>query len=216
MEEKLEYEIQKLNEIQARYHQVLDIYRGHIREDIFSAEDEEAYQKVSKEWHEQMRKIRKYAEEGIIRLDQWIDDLKEQTEEEFVPEEAEDQSYDLDEPETAIAQNLQMHMFLRCEGLGELCQAKKWYTKGNTEEYAKLLQIEDKENVTLKDAVEAAQDIHKHSSRGTLEEIMEAILCSLKAYYIDDPEEKKPPERMERAGNIAADYVDQDTLMPAT
>ena len=41
MEEKLEYEIQKLNEIQARYHQVLDIYRGHIREDIFSAEDKE-------------------------------------------------------------------------------------------------------------------------------------------------------------------------------
>lgn len=216
MEEKLEYEIQKLNEIQARYHQVLDIYRGHIREDIFSAEDEEAYQKVSKEWHEQMRKIRKYAEEGIIRLDQWIDDLKEQTEEEFVPEEAEYQSYDLDEPETATAQNLQMHMFLRCEGLGELCQAKKWYTKGNTEEYAKLLQIEDEENVTLKDVVEAAQDIHKHSSRGTLEEIMEAILCNLKAYYIDDPEEKKPLERMERAGNIAADHVDQDTLMPAT
>ena len=214
MEEKLEYEIQKLNEIQARYHQVLDIYRGHIREDIFSAEDEEAYQKVSKEWHEQMRKIRNYAEAGIIRLDQWIDDLKEQTEEEFVPEEAEDQSYDLDEPETATAQNLQMHMFLRCEGLGELCQAKKWYTKGNTEEYAKLLQIEDEEDVTLKDVMDITQNIYDHSTRGTLEEIMEAVLRILKPYYVE--KDFKTDTRLRWADNIAAEYADQETLMPAT
>lgn len=214
MDEKLQYEIQKLNEIQARYHQVLDIYRGHIREDIFSAEDEEAYQKVSKEWHEQMRKIRKYAEEGIIRLDQWIDDLKGQTEEEFVPEEAEDQSYDLDEPETVTAQNLQMHMFLRCEGLGELCQAKKWYTKGNTEEYAKLLQIEDEEDVTLKDVMDITQNIYDHSTRGTLEEIMEAVLRSLKPYYVE--KDYQTDMRLRYADNIAAEYADQETLMPAT
>lgn len=214
MDEKLQYEIQKLNEIQARYHQVLDIYRGHIREDIFSAEDEEAYQKVSKEWHEQMRKIRKYAEEGIIRLDQWIDDLKGQTEEEFVPEEAEDQSYDMDEPETVTAQNLQMHMFLRCEGLGELCQAKKWYTKGNTEEYAKLLQIEDEEDVTLKDVMDITQNIYDHSTRGTLEEIMEAVLRTLKPYYVE--KDYQTDMRLRYADNIAAEYADQETLMPAT
>lgn len=214
MEEKLEYEIQKLNEIQARYHQVLDIYRGHIREDIFSAEDEEAYQKVSKEWHEQMRKIRKYAEEGIIRLDQWIDDLKGQTEEEFVPEEAEDQSTDLNEPETTTAQNLQMNMFLRCEGLGELCQSRNWYTKGNAEEYAKLLQIEDEEDVTLKDVMDITQNIYDHSTRGTLEEIMEAVLRTLKPYYVE--KDYQTDMRLRYADNIAANYADQDVLMPVT
>lgn len=213
MEEKLEYEIQKLNEIQARYHQVLDIYRGHIRENIFSAEDEEAYQKVSKEWHEQLTKIRDLANDETS-YDQWLDDQKEQAEDGFVlTEEAEESQNNNNEVELEYVPR---RLILRCEGLVDLCKEKRWYTKGTADQYAKLLQIEDKENVTLKDAVEAAQDIHKHSSRGTLEEIMEAILCSLKAYYIDDPEEKKPPERMERAGNIAADYVDQDTLMPAT
>lgn len=213
MEEKLEYEIQKLNEIQARYHQVLDIYRGHIREDIFSAEDEEAYQKVSKEWHEQLTKIRDLANDETS-YDQWLDDQKEQAEDGFVlTEEAEESQNNNNEVELEYVSR---RLILRCEGLADLCKEKQWYTKGTADQYAKLLQIEDKENVTLKDAVEAAQDIHKHSSRGTLEEIMEAILCSLKAYYIDDPEEKKPPERMERAGNIAANYVDQDTLMPAT
>lgn len=213
MEEKLEYEIQKLNEIQARYHQVLDIYRGHIREDIFSAEDEEAYQKVSKEWHEQLTKIRDLANDETS-YDQWLDDQKEQAEDGFVlTEEAEESQNNNNEVELEYVSH---RLILRCEGLADLCKEKQWYTKGTADQYAKLLRIEDKENVTLKDAVEAAQDIHKHSSRGTLEEIMEAILCSLKAYYIDDPEEKKPPERMERAGNIAADYVDQDTLMSAT
>nr|DAN92636.1 MAG TPA: hypothetical protein [Caudoviricetes sp.] len=213
MEEKLEYEIQKLNEIQARYHQVLDIYRGHIREDIFSAEDEEAYQKVSKEWHEQLTKIRDLANDETS-YDQWLDDQKEQAEDGFVlTEEAEESQNNNNAVELEYVSR---RLILRCEGLADLCKEKQWYTKGTADQYAKLLQIEDKENVTLKDAVEAAQDIHKHSSRGTLEEIMEAILCRLKAYYIDDPEEKKPPERMERAGNIAADYVDQDTLMPAT
>lgn len=213
MTTELKRELEKLKEVRTRYQQMMDKYREHVRTNLFLAEDEENYKKLSGEMHEQPIKIRDLANDETS-YDQWLDDQKEQAEDGFVlTEEAEESQNNNNAAELEYVSH---RLILRCEGLADLCKEKQWYTKGTADQYAKLLRIEDKENVTLKDAVEAAQDIHKHSSRGTLEEIMEAILCSLKAYYIDDPEEKKPPERMERAGNIAADYVDQDTLMPAT
>lgn len=213
MTTELKRELEKLEEVRTRYQQMMDKYREHVRANLFLAEDEEDYKKLSGEMHEQLTKIRDLANDETS-YDQWLDDQKEQAEDGFVlTEEAEESQNNNNAVELEYVSR---RLILRCEGLADLCKEKQWYTKGTADQYAKLLQIEDKENVTLKDAVEAAQDIHKHSSRGTLEEIMEAILCNLKAYYIDDPEEKKPPERMERAGNIAADYVDQDTLMPAT
>lgn len=213
MTTELKRELEKLEAVRTRYQQMMDKYREHVRANLFLAEDEENYKKLSGEMHEQLTKIRDLANDETS-YDQWLDDQKEQAEDGFVlTEEAEESQNNNNAVELEYVSR---RLILHCEGLADLCKEKRWYTKGTADQYAKLLQIEDKENVTLKDAVEAAQDIHKHSSRGTLEEIMEAILCSLKAYYIDDPEEKKPPERMERAGNIAADHVDQDTLMPAT
>jgi len=197
MATELKYELDKLEEVQTRYQQMMDKYREHVRADLFLAEDEENYKKLSEELHEQLTKIRTLASEKTS-YDQWLDDQKEEAEDEFVPTEdaqAEQAEISQDNNSTVGLEFVSRRLILRCEGLADLCKERQWYTKGTAEQYAKLLQIEDKENATLKDAVEAAQDIHEHSSRGTLEEIMEAVLRNLKAYYIEETEapERWPP-----------------------
>ncbi len=193
MTTELKYEIDKLEEVQTRYQQMIDKYREHVRADLFLAEDEENYKKLSEEMHDQLTKIRDLANEEAS-YDQWLDDQKEQAEDEFMPTEGAEEIQS-NNSVTGL-EFTPRRLNLRCEGLADLCKERQWYTRGTAEQYAKLLQIEDKENITLKDAVEVAQDIHKHSSRGTLEEIMEAVLRHLKAYYeeIEAPERWPPAE----------------------
>ena len=49
--------------------------------------------------------------------------------------------------------------------LRNLCIEKDWYTKGDNEDYNRLLinLADDKENITTDDIVEIAQDIMAHS-----------------------------------------------------
>ena len=55
---------------------------------------------------------------------------------------------------------------IHANSLRNLCNAKNWYTRGNTEEYSNLLydMTENKENITTDDIVEIAQDIIEHSN----------------------------------------------------
>lgn len=54
---------------------------------------------------------------------------------------------------------------ISADSLRNLCTAKNWYTRGNTEEYSHLLynMAERKDNITTDDIVEIAQDIMEHS-----------------------------------------------------
>nr|DAP61509.1 MAG TPA: hypothetical protein [Caudoviricetes sp.] len=79
---------------------------------------------------------------------------------------------------------------LRCKGIRELCIANHWYTRGNIQEYGKMLEIEEKENVTLADATRAARDIFEHSDRGTLNEITCAVVGQMRPYYVGIDEEE--------------------------
>lgn len=55
---------------------------------------------------------------------------------------------------------------IHADSLRNLCIAKNWYTRGNTEEYSHLLydMAEGKENISTDDIVEMAQDIMEHSN----------------------------------------------------
>lgn len=56
---------------------------------------------------------------------------------------------------------------LYSDALRRLCITMNWYTEGSCDEYANLLNMCDKENITTDDIVEIAADIMKHSSDGT-------------------------------------------------
>ena len=47
--------------------------------------------------------------------------------------------------------------------LRALCIKEDWYTGGTNEEYANLLDMANRENVTTDDIVEMATDIYEHS-----------------------------------------------------
>lgn len=52
---------------------------------------------------------------------------------------------------------------LSASDLRALCIAEDWYTGGTNEEYANLLGMTDKDNITTDDIVEMATDIIEHS-----------------------------------------------------
>lgn len=55
---------------------------------------------------------------------------------------------------------------IHADSLRNLCIAKNWYTRGNTEEHSHLLydMAERKDNITTDDIVEIAQDIIENSN----------------------------------------------------
>lgn len=62
------------------------------------------------------------------------------------------------------------------DSLRALCIKENWYTRGNNEEYAKLLDMADRENITTDDIVEIATEIIDKSD-------MDFALCPLGAIY---------------------------------
>ena len=81
-------------------------------------------------------------------------------------------------------------LILQCKGIRKLCIENRWYTRGNLQEYGKMLEIEEKENVTLADATRVARDIFEHSDHGTLNEITCAVVGQMRPYYVGIDEEK--------------------------
>lgn len=61
MTTELKRELEKLEAVRTRYQQMMDKYREHVRANLFLAEDEENYKKLSGEMHEQLTKIRDLA-----------------------------------------------------------------------------------------------------------------------------------------------------------
>lgn len=177
MTNELKREFEKLEEIEVRYHQALDMYRAHIHQDAVSKwqADEDAYQKVAAEWQAQMDKIRAIMDGNTATEDeQSMDDLKEQTEDEFVLEEQE-------EPENVP------RLKLCCQGLNTIiaiCQSFNWQAEG-LQDIELLMQFADNRDISLRDVAVVAYSINKHSTVGTLAEITEAVLRTLKAYYTD-------------------------------
>lgn len=53
---------------------------------------------------------------------------------------------------------------LHSADLRALCIRENWYTGGTTAEYANLMSMTDKDNITTDDIVEIATDIIEHSS----------------------------------------------------
>lgn len=49
------------------------------------------------------------------------------------------------------------------EKLRAVCIEHNWYNAGNSRDYARLLEMADKENITTDDIVEIASDIIEHS-----------------------------------------------------
>lgn len=47
--------------------------------------------------------------------------------------------------------------------LRALCISEDWYENGTNEEYANLMQMTNKDNITTDDIVEIATDIYEHS-----------------------------------------------------
>lgn len=54
--------------------------------------------------------------------------------------------------------------YLSSSDLRALCIAEDWYTGGTNEEYANLMAMINKDNITTDDIVEIATDIVEHSS----------------------------------------------------
>lgn len=52
---------------------------------------------------------------------------------------------------------------LHSTDLRALCIREDWYTGGTNEEYARLMEMTEKENITTDDIVEIATDIIEHS-----------------------------------------------------
>lgn len=53
---------------------------------------------------------------------------------------------------------------LSSSDLRALCIAEDWYTGGTNEEYANLMRMTEKDNITSDDIIEIATDIIDHSS----------------------------------------------------
>lgn len=177
MTDKLKHEFDKLEEIEARYHQALDVYRAHIHQDAVNKwwADEEACKRISAEWQVQMDKIRKMADEGETAEEQHIDNLKEQIVEEFVPEDLEDQTpkYELND------------MCLQYRDLVGLVLEKGWYDKATPQEWNLFVPVAGcKHDVTLRDVAVHACNICNHSSNANLADVIEALLQNLEVKNI--------------------------------
>lgn len=176
MTDELEREFAKLEEIEVRYHQVMDTYREHIHNDEVSKwwADEEACKRISAEWQVQMDKIRRIAdgketaEEKEAAEEQYIDELKEQVEDEFIPEEDQAPKYELND------------MCLQYRDLVELVLERGWYDKATTQQWNMFVPIAGcKHDVTLRDVAEHACNICNHSSNANLATVIETLLQNL-------------------------------------
>lgn len=170
MTDELEREYEKLEEIETRYHQVMDTYREHI------------HQNAVHKWQAQMDKIRRIAdgketaEEKEAAEEQRIEDLKEQIVEEFVPEDQEEDQvpkYELDD------------MCLQYRNLVGLVLEKGWYDKATPQQWNMFVPVAGcKHDVTLRDVAEHACNICNHSSNANLAEVIENLLQNLEVKNI--------------------------------
>lgn len=180
MTDELEREFAKLEEIETRYHQVMDTYREHIHNDEVDKwwADERACRQISAEWQAQMDKIRRIADgretaEGKEAAEeQRIEDLKEQVEEEFVPEE-DQASYELND------------MCLQYRDLAGLVLERGWYDKATPQQWNLFVPIAGcKHDVTLRDVAVHACNICSHSSNANLADVIETLLQNLEVKNI--------------------------------
>lgn len=175
MTDELKREFEKLEEIEVRYHQVMDVYREHIHNDEIRKweADENAYQKISAEWQAQMDKIRKIADGKETAEEQRMDDLKEQVEDEFVPEEDRVPEYELE------------RVCMQYKNLVGLALEKGWYKEATPQQWNMFMLIAGcKHDVTLKDVAEHACNICKHSKDVNLADVIEALLQNLEVRNI--------------------------------
>lgn len=184
MTDELEREYEKLEEIETRYHQVVDTYREHIHNDEVSKwwADEEACKQIAAEWQAQMDEIRRIAdgketaEEKEAAEEQYIEYLKEQVEEEFVPEDPEEDQvpkYELDD------------MCLQYRDLIGLALEKGWYDKATPQQWNMFVPVAGcKHDVTLRDVAEHACNICNHSSNANLADVIETLLQNLEVKNI--------------------------------
>ena len=112
-----------------------------------------------------------------------IEELKEQVDDDFEPEETEQPEEIPDAEDTEMEQP--RRLVLTCKHLSELCDVKGWYTQGTFEDYMKLLEIEKKKEVNLEDIARAAYDICMHSKNARLEDITEILLQTMQVKYVD-------------------------------
>lgn len=158
MTDELEREYEKLKEIETRYYQVMDTCK-----------------QIAAEWQAQMDEIRRIADGKETAEEQYIEYLKEQVEEEFVPEDPEDQApkYELDD------------MCLQYRDLVELVLEKGWYDKATPQEWNLFVPITGcKHDITLRDVAEHACNICNHSSNANLADVIEALLQNLEVKNI--------------------------------
>lgn len=158
MTDELEREYEKLKEIETRYYQVMDTCK-----------------QIAAEWQAQMDEIRRIADGKETAEEQYIEYLKEQVEEEFVPEDPEDQApkYELDD------------MCLQYRDLVGLVLEKGWYDKATPQEWNLLVPITGcKHDITLRDVAEHACNICNHSSNANLADVIEALLQNLEVKNI--------------------------------
>ena len=177
MTDELKREYEKLEEIETRYHQVMDTYREHIHQDAVREwqTDEAACRKVTAEWKAQMDKIRKMVDERETAEEQRIDELKEQVEDEFAPEDPEEDQpkYELDD------------MCLQYRDLVGLVLEKGWYDKATPQQWNMFVPIAGcKHDITLRDVAEHACNICNHSSNANLADVIEALLQNLEVKNI--------------------------------
>lgn len=158
MTDELEREYEKLKEIETRYYQVMDTCK-----------------QIAAEWQAQMDEIRRIADGKETAEEQYIEYLKEQVEEEFVPEDPEDQApkYELDD------------MCLQYRDLVGLVLEKGWYDKATPQEWNLFVPITGcKHDITLRDVAEHACNICNHSSNANLADVIEALLQNLEVKNI--------------------------------
>lgn len=158
MTDELEREYEKLKEIETRYYQVMDTCK-----------------QIAAEWQAQMDEIRRIADGKETAEEQYIEYLKEQVEEEFVPEDPEDQApkYELDD------------ICLQYRDLVGLALEKGWYDKATPQEWNLFVPITGcKHDITLRDVAEHACNICNHSSNANLADVIEALLQNLEVKNI--------------------------------
>lgn len=158
MTDELEREYEKLKEIETRYYQVMDTCK-----------------QIAAEWQAQMDEIRRIADGKETAEEQYIEYLKEQVEEEFVPEDPEDQApkYELDD------------MCLQYRDLVGLALEKGWYDKATPQEWNLFVPITGcKHDITLRDVAEHACNICNHSNNANLADVIEALLQNLEVKNI--------------------------------
>lgn len=157
MTDELEREYEKLKEIETRYYQVMDTCK-----------------QIAAEWQAQMDEIRRIADGKETAEEQYIEYLKEQVEEEFVPEEDQVE----EEPELD-------HIVMHYRDLANLVRTKGWCEKMTPKQWNIFLVIAGcKKDVTLKDVMDHAHTICKYSENVALEKVAEALLEELTINYV--------------------------------